>query len=63
MVLPKYTTGNNGFVVPHGRTAKALKRMANSLSCVFRRGQRQRAHVSISHGKAPLPCAVSDNAQ
>jgi hypothetical protein len=46
------TTGNSGFPVRHGRTAKALKRTANSLSCVFRRGTLQRAHGSILHGKA-----------
>jgi hypothetical protein len=57
------TTGNNGFAVRPWRTANALKRTANSLSCVFRRGARQRAHGSILHGKAPLPCVVSDNAQ
>jgi hypothetical protein len=34
--------------------AKALKRTTNSLMCVFRWGARQRAHGSISHGKAPL---------
>jgi hypothetical protein len=38
------TTGNRGFVVRHERTAKAIKRTALSLSCVFRRGARQRAH-------------------
>jgi hypothetical protein len=43
--------------VSHGRTAKALKRTANSLPRVFRWGARQRAHGSILHGKTPLPCA------
>jgi hypothetical protein len=51
------TTGNSGFAVSHGRTAKALKRTANSLPRVFRWGARQRAHGSILHGKTPLPCA------
>jgi hypothetical protein len=51
------TTGNRGW-----RTAKAQKRTANFLPCVFHRGARQRAHGSILHGKDPLPCAASDNA-
>jgi hypothetical protein len=49
--------------VPLRETAKAQKRTANFLPCVFRQGARQRAHGSILHGKAPLPCATSDNAR
>jgi hypothetical protein len=39
------------------------KRTANPLPCVFRRGARQRAHRSILHGEAPLPCAAPGNAR
>jgi hypothetical protein len=45
------------------RTAKTKKRTAKALPCVFYRGAQQKAHGSFLHGKAPLPCAASDNAR
>jgi hypothetical protein len=48
----------------YGKQAtKAQKRTAKSLSCVFGRGARQRAHGSNLHGKLPLPCALYNNAR
>jgi hypothetical protein len=64
-LLHTSTTGNRGFAVrPRpGRMAKAQKRTAKSLPCVFHRDARQTAHGSILHGKVPLSCAMSDNAR
>jgi hypothetical protein len=52
-----YTTGNRGIAVRLRRTAKAIKRTAKVLPCVFLENARQRAHGSKLHGKDTLPCA------
>jgi hypothetical protein len=57
------TTGNTCFAVRLGRTAKAKKRTAKALPCVFCGGARQRAHGSFLHGKFPLSCAFFYNAR
>jgi hypothetical protein len=51
------TTGNRGF------TVRQRKHTSKTLSCVFRRGARQRAHGRILRGKLPLSFAPSDNAR
>jgi hypothetical protein len=56
-----YTPGSHFFSFL--TTAKAQKRMAKSLPCVFGRGARQRAHGSDLHGKLPMPCALYNNAR
>jgi hypothetical protein len=53
----RITTGKPQFAVRCERTAKARKRTAKSLPCVFCRGARQREHGRFLHGKVSLPFA------
>jgi hypothetical protein len=57
------TAGIRGIAVRPRHTAKAIKRTAKVLPCIFLQNARQRTHDSKLHGKRTLPCAFYRHAR